>query len=120
MNFFGGFAHGIHPPEEKDLTRALPIKRMPYPDTLVLPLRQHAGKEAKLSVKVGDHVERGDAIGLADGFMSVPIHASAAGTVTAINCGRTRTAPWPNRCILPSIVTLPRSRVRAGCRSGKA
>ena len=85
MNFFGGFAHGIHPPEEKDLTRALPIKRMPYPDTLVLPLRQHAGKEAKLSVKVGDHVERGDALGLADGFMSVPIHASAAGTVTAIN-----------------------------------
>lgn len=85
MNFFGGFAHGVHPPEEKDLTRALPIRRMPYPDALVLPLRQHAGKEARLCVKVGDHVERGDAIGLADGFMSVPIHASAAGTVTAIN-----------------------------------
>lgn len=85
MSFFGGFAHGVHPPEEKDLTRALPIRRMPYPDSLVLPLRQHAGKEAKLCVKVGDHVERGDLIGLADGFMSVPIHASAAGTVTAIN-----------------------------------
>ncbi len=85
MKFFGGFAHGIHPPEEKALTRALPIRRMPYPDELILPLRQHAGKEAKLCVKVGDHVERGDPIGLADGFMSVPIHASAAGTVTAIN-----------------------------------
>lgn len=89
MKFFGGFAHGVHPPEAKDLTRALPIRRMPYPETLVLPLRQHAGKEAKLCVKVGDHVERGDAIGLADGFMSVPIHASAAGTVTAINL-------WPH------------------------
>jgi electron transport complex protein RnfC len=85
MASFLGFAHGIHPPEEKDLTRALPIRRMPYPDELVLPLRQHAGKEAKLCVKVGDHVERGDPIGLADGFMSVPIHASAAGTVTAVN-----------------------------------
>ena len=57
---------------------------MPYPDELVLPLRQHAGKPAKLCVKVGDHVERGDKVGEADGFMSVPIHASAAGTVTDV------------------------------------
>lgn len=78
------FRHGVHPPEEKELTRALTIRRMPYPDELVLPLRQHAGKPAKLCVKVGDHVERGDTIAEADGFMSVPIHASAAGTVTAI------------------------------------
>ena len=85
MKFFGGFAHGVHPKEAKDLTRALSIKRMPYPEELVLPLRQHAGKEATLCVKVGDHVERGDPIGLADGFMSVPIHASAAGTITAID-----------------------------------
>ena len=63
MKFFSGFAHGIHPPEAKDLTRALPIRRMPYPEELVLPLRQHAGKEAKLCVKVGAHVERGDPLG---------------------------------------------------------
>jgi electron transport complex protein RnfC len=85
MALFGGFAHGVHPPEEKNLTSSLPIRRMPYPDELVLPLRQHAGKEAKLCVKVGDHVERGDVIGLADGWMSVPVHASAAGTVTEID-----------------------------------
>lgn len=83
MKFFG-FSHGIHPPEEKGLTSALPIRRMPYPERLVLPLRQHAGREAKLAVKVGDRVERGDVLGSADGFMSVPIHASAAGTVTEI------------------------------------
>jgi electron transport complex protein RnfC len=57
---------------------------MPYPDELVLPLRQHAGKPAILCVAVGDHVERGDKVGEADGFLSVPIHASAAGTVTAV------------------------------------
>ena len=85
MPLFGGFAHGVHPPEEKGLTRALPIRRIPFPASLVLPLRQHAGKEATLCVKVGDHVERGDPIGLADGWMSVPIHASAAGRVTAID-----------------------------------
>lgn len=80
-----GFRHGVHPPEEKELTNQLPIRRMPYPEELVLPLRQHAGKPAVLCVKVGDHVERGDTLGEADGFMSVPIHASAAGTVVDID-----------------------------------
>jgi hypothetical protein len=51
----------------------------------VLPLRQHAGKPARLLVKRGDRVERGDKIAEADGFVSVPIHASAAGTVTGVD-----------------------------------
>jgi H+/Na+-translocating ferredoxin:NAD+ oxidoreductase subunit C len=79
-----GFRHGVHPPEQKALTSALPIRRMPYPEELVIPLRQHAGKPARLCVAVGDHVERGDVLGEADGFFSVPIHASSAGTVTAV------------------------------------
>lgn len=79
-----GFRHGVHPREEKELTSQLAIRRMPYPEELVLPLRQHAGNPAKVCVKVGDHVERGDPVGLADGWVSVPIHASAAGTVTGI------------------------------------
>jgi electron transport complex protein RnfC len=87
--FATGFRHGVHPREEKELTSRLPIRRMPFPDEIVLPLRQHAGKPATLCVKVGDHVERGDPVGLADGWMSVPIHASAAGTVTEIGL-------WPH------------------------
>jgi Na+-translocating ferredoxin:NAD+ oxidoreductase subunit C len=79
-----GFRHGVHPPERKDLTASLPIRRMPFPDEIVLPLRQHAGKPARLLVKRGDRVERGDKIAEADGFVSVPIHASAAGTVTGV------------------------------------
>ncbi|HEU5217477.1 MAG TPA: electron transport complex subunit RsxC [Gemmatimonadales bacterium] len=78
------FRHGVHPPEQKGLTSGLPIRRMPYPDELILPLRQHAGKPARLCVKPGDRVERGDKVGEADGFVSVPIHASAAGTVTGV------------------------------------
>ncbi|MEO7962388.1 MAG: electron transport complex subunit RsxC [Gemmatimonadaceae bacterium] len=85
LNFVSGFRHGVHPPEEKELTSHLPIRRMPYPSELVLPLRQHAGKPAKLCMKIGDHVERGDKVGEADGFMSVPIHASAAGTVSGVD-----------------------------------
>ena len=80
-----GFRHGVHPPEEKALTSHLSIRRMPYPDEIVLPLRQHAGKPAKVCVKPGDRVERGDKVGEADGFMSVPIHASAAGTVVDVD-----------------------------------
>ena len=85
MIFASGFAHGVHPPEAKELTAGLPIRRMPFPAEIVLPLRQHAGKPARLCVKVGDRVERGDKVGEADGFMSVPIHASAAGTVVEVD-----------------------------------
>jgi Na+-translocating ferredoxin:NAD+ oxidoreductase subunit C len=80
-----GFAHGVHPPEHKELTAHLPIRRMPYPDEIVLPLRQHAGKPAKLAVAKGAYVERGDVLATADGFVSSPVHASASGRVTAID-----------------------------------
>ena len=84
-----GFAHGVHPPESKELTNRLEIRRMPYPEEVVLPLRQHAGKPAKPIVAIGDHVQRGDKIAEADGFVSAPVHASAAGVVEDI-------ALWPH------------------------
>jgi Na+-translocating ferredoxin:NAD+ oxidoreductase subunit C len=80
-----GFRHGVHPPARKELTAALPIRRMPFPAEVVMPLRQHAGKPAVPLVSRGDRVERGDRIAAADGFISVPIHASAAGVVTGID-----------------------------------
>lgn len=114
MPFSFGFRHGVHPPEEKGLTSGLAIRRMPYPDELVLPLRQHAGKPAKLCVKVGDRVERGDPVGLADGYVSVPVHASAAGTVVDIDWW-----PHPDGSMVqavrikvdPQSVQLPRPRM---------
>jgi Na+-translocating ferredoxin:NAD+ oxidoreductase subunit C len=80
----GGFRHGIHPPESKELTSGLPIRRMPFPDEVVLPLRQHAGKPAVPVVRRGDRVERGDLVARADGFVSSPVHASAAGIVAGV------------------------------------
>lgn len=84
-----GFRHGVHPPDAKALTEHLPIRRMPFPDEVVLPLRQHAGKPARCIVAPGDRVERGDKVAAADGWMSVPIHASAAGTVIDVGL-------WPH------------------------
>lgn len=83
------FRRGVHPPESKHLTEAVPIRRMPFPEEIVLPLQQHAGKPARLVVRKGDHVERGDTIAAADGFISAPVHASAAGTVREIGL-------WPH------------------------
>src|SRR5690606_38612530 len=77
--------HGVHPPERKELTAAVPVRRMPFPREIVLPLRQHAGKPAIPLVERGDRVERGDKVAAADGYMSVPMHASAAGVVTGID-----------------------------------
>ncbi|MDX1622974.1 MAG: electron transport complex subunit RsxC [Gemmatimonadota bacterium] len=79
-----GFAHGVHPPDSKELTEAVPIRRMPFPEEVVLPVRQHAGKPAVPIVRPGDRVERGDTVAEADGFVSAPVHASAAGTVKEI------------------------------------
>lgn len=83
------FASGVHPDDAKQLTAASPIRRLPFPEEVVLPLQQHTGAPASLMVRVGDHVERGDMIAAAQGFISSPIHASAAGSVTAIG-------PWPH------------------------
>ena len=87
--FWHSFRHGVHPPDHKELTAALPIRRLPFPDEIVLPLRQHTGKPARPIVRVGDRVERGDTVAEADGHVSAPVHASAAGTVSAIGL-------WPH------------------------
>jgi len=83
------FRHGVHPPELKGLTAHSPIRRMPFPAEIVIPLRQHTGKPARAIVRPGDRVERGDKVAEADGRMSVPMHASAAGTVRDVRL-------WPH------------------------
>ncbi len=82
--FGPSFRHGVHPPGSKEQTSDKPIRRMPFPEEVVLPLRQHTGKPSKPIVKVGDHVERGDVVAVADGYVSVPQHAPAAGVVRSI------------------------------------
>jgi Na+-translocating ferredoxin:NAD+ oxidoreductase subunit C len=78
------FSHGIHPPDHKNVTAGQKIRRMPFPERLVLPLDQHIGKPAIPLVKKGQEVVRGEPIAEADGFVSVPIHAPATGVVSGI------------------------------------
>ena len=93
-----GFAHGVHPPAHKELTAHLPTRRMPWPDELVLPLRQHTGAPARLVVAKGAHVERGDVLAAADGWVSSPVHASASGWVRDIDW-----APHPDGSMCKAI-----------------
>ena len=78
------FKHGVHPQEFKELTNKLPIRRLPFASTLIVPLSQHAGKPSVPLVKPGQEVVRGQPIAEADGFMSVPQHAPATGRIERI------------------------------------
>ena len=78
------FRHGIHPPEMKDETCHLAIRRFPFAPLLIVPLSQHLGKPAVPIVRAGQEVVRGQVIAEADGFMSVNMHAPASGTIKRI------------------------------------
>jgi electron transport complex protein RnfC len=79
------FHGGIHPPSNKTQSTQVPIATAPLPTRLTIPFHQHAGEMAKPVVQVGDHVLKGQLIGLPDGFVSSAVHASTSGTITAID-----------------------------------
>ena len=56
----------------------------PLPERMFLPLQQHTGQPAVPAVSVGDKVLKGQIIARADGYVSVPVHASTSGTITDI------------------------------------
>lgn len=89
------FKGGIHPRENKT-TAAEAIREIPLPKRLAVSLSMHLGAPAKPVVAVGDTVTCGQRIAEAGGFISAPVHAPAAGRVTAIEPATTplgRTAP---------------------------
>ncbi|MCT4705691.1 electron transport complex subunit RsxC [Enterobacteriaceae bacterium H16N7] len=91
LNFFNRFKKdriwdfdgGIHPPEMKSQSNGTPLRQVPLPKQLFLPLKQHIGAEGELCVKAGDHVLRGQALTKGRGRM-LPVHAPTSGTITAI------------------------------------
>jgi len=78
------FPHGIHPPENKELTEAKPIEVLPPPAKVFLPLQQHFGAPAAALVKKGDEVFLGQKIGEAKALFSAPVHASVSGKVLSV------------------------------------
>jgi electron transport complex protein RnfC len=96
------FRHGVHPPEHKDETSHLAIRRFPFAPVLIVPLSQHLGKPAIPVVREGEEVTRGQTIAEPDGFMSVAMHAPASGVVKRITL-----APSISGTMVPSVYLQP-------------
>ncbi|MBO7363974.1 MAG: electron transport complex subunit RsxC [Lachnospiraceae bacterium] len=76
------FSGGIRFALKKNLS-AGKIGTSPVPETVVIPLKQHAGAAASPLVSAGDTVRFGQKIGDAEG-LSLPVHASVSGYVEAV------------------------------------
>ncbi len=96
------FPGGLHPPDNKQWSAAKAIETCPLPDELVIPLSQHIGAPAEACVAKGDQVKKGQVIGQAKGFVSVPVHASTSGEVIAVE-----PRPHPSGRDLPAVVIRP-------------
>ncbi len=84
MQRYPSFSHGVHPPEAKEDTANLPIRRFPFSPSLVVPVAQHIGAPSKVVVREKQEVVRGQLLAESDGFVSVPQHAPASGIVKHI------------------------------------
>lgn len=78
------FKGGVLPHKRKRLTRDKALKEYLPKGELVYPLLQHIGGQAVPIVEPGQRVLEGQMIAKASGDISVPVHASVSGVVTAI------------------------------------
>ena len=79
------FRGGVHPGHNsKKPTEAVGTREY-VSDTVKIIMNMNIGAPAKPCVKKGDQVKVGQVIGEAQGFMSVPVHASISGTVLSVD-----------------------------------
>ena len=75
------FNGGIQAETHKAISTAETIKKFGIPKKIILPLRQHIGRLAKINVNIGDYVLKGQLIANADGNVSAAIHAPTSGYI---------------------------------------
>lgn len=75
---------GLRLPAHKRDSTAEPIKEIPVPAQLVLPIEQHVGEPAQPVVDIGQRVLKGQLVAEPDGELGAPVHASSSGTIVAI------------------------------------
>ena len=93
QHLFAGPRWGVHPDDHKRPAADAPLRTLPLPARLYLPLQQHVGQPARPIVLVGQKVLRGQLIAEPQGRISAPLHAPTSGTVAAIG---EITAPHPS------------------------
>jgi electron transport complex protein RnfC len=75
---------GVHPDENK-LTAGKPIKRLPTPKKVYVPLAQHIGIPSEVIVKRRDKVKTGQIIARSGAYVSANIHAPVTGVVAKVD-----------------------------------
>lgn len=98
------FPGGLQIPPQKELSNSKTSVITPLPDQIILPLQQHIGAPAVPMVKTSDKILKGQVIARADGYVSVPVHASTSGRVIDIG---NYTVPDPLGLKAPCIVIEP-------------
>ena len=96
---FKSFLGGIHPKDGKQYTMDKAIEIPALPEQVVIPMGQHIGAPCTPTVKVGDHVKKGQLIGTSEAFMHANIHASLSGDVVKIDM-----MPHSGKITCPAIV----------------
>ena len=79
------FKGGIHPPTSKQFTKDIPIKELPAPEEVIIPMNQHIGISCSPLVKKGDKVKMYQKIGEPEGYLGAPVHASVSGEVLDVS-----------------------------------
>lgn len=74
---------GAKAPHRKNTANVQSVK-MPCPKQVILPMIQHIGAACIPTVKAGDTVSVGDVVGISEGFVSAPIHATISGKISKI------------------------------------
>lgn len=87
------FHGGLHLDGHKGLSTRDPILPTRVPRHVVLPVQQHIGEPAEITVRPGEQVRKGQVVARAAGYVSAPVHASTSGTVVAIE---DRPVPHPS------------------------
>ncbi len=80
----GSFLHGIHPPDNKSLSRDAAIEVVPTPERVVLPLLQNIGGPCKPIVQPKQKVVAGETIGVGEAFVSTNLHSPVSGIIEKI------------------------------------
>ena len=93
------FKGGTHIQDYKGFTNSLETKEAKAPAKVYIPMSMHIGAPSKPTVSAGDLVKMGQKIAEAQGFVSVPAHASVSGKVIGIE-----RLPIPNGRLVDCIV----------------
>lgn len=93
---------GVHPFDGKVYAKDKAIETPAIPDQVVIPMSMHFGASCTPTVKVGDHVKKGQLIGTSDAFLHADIHASISGDVVKV-------APMPHNTMVQCMAVVIKS-----------